>query len=156
MKKVIAVLLMLALVVCTGFAFAGEMARDNRFIAYDNGTVLDTWTDLMWAVRDNGSHVNWREAKSYCDNYRRGGYTDWRMPTQDELAGLYDTSKGYTTACGAPARISGLIRLTCFTLWASDTDGSDAAVFQFVNGWRKWQSQADGHYMRALPVRSGK
>ena len=57
MKKVISVLfvLMLALVVCTGLAFAGEKARDGRFIAYDNGTVLDTRTNLMWAARDNGT-----------------------------------------------------------------------------------------------------
>ncbi|MEI7673460.1 MAG: hypothetical protein WCK00_15240, partial [Deltaproteobacteria bacterium] len=28
---------------------AGEIARDGRFIAYNNGTVLDTRTNLMWA-----------------------------------------------------------------------------------------------------------
>jgi len=28
---------------------AGEIGRDGRFIAYDNGTVLDTETGLMWA-----------------------------------------------------------------------------------------------------------
>jgi hypothetical protein len=47
MKKVIAILFIL--VVCTGLAFAGEKTRDGRFIAYDNGTVLDTKTNLMWA-----------------------------------------------------------------------------------------------------------
>jgi hypothetical protein len=30
---------------------------DNRFIAYDNGTVLDTETNLMWAANDNGSDI---------------------------------------------------------------------------------------------------
>jgi hypothetical protein len=69
---------------------AGESARDGRFIAYDNGTVSDTRTGLMWAAKDNGSKINWANAKSYCENYRGGGYTDWRMPTQDELAELYD------------------------------------------------------------------
>ena len=74
---------------------AGEKARDGRFIAYDNGTVLDTKTNLMWAAKDNGSDINWADAKSYCENYRGGGYTDWRMPTTDELAGLYDAAKTY-------------------------------------------------------------
>jgi hypothetical protein len=49
----------------------------------------------MWAERDNGSDIHWAKAKSYCENYREGGYTDWRMPTQDELAGLYDSSIPY-------------------------------------------------------------
>jgi hypothetical protein len=60
-----------------------ETARDGRFIAYNNGTVLDMSTNLMWAARDNGGNINWANAKSYCENYRGGGYTDWRMPTKE-------------------------------------------------------------------------
>src|SRR5271157_3219985 len=77
-----------------------ETARDGRFIAYDNGTVLDTWTNLMWAAHDNASNINQYNAKSYCENYRGGGYTDWRMPTQNELAGLFDAGKTYTSNGG--------------------------------------------------------
>ena len=63
---------------------------------YDNGTVKDAKTGLMWAAKDNGRDVTWQEAKEYCEKYRGGGYTDWRMPTQDELAGLYDKDmRGY-------------------------------------------------------------
>jgi hypothetical protein len=58
------------------------------------GVVLDTKTGLMWAAKDNGGNINWFGAKNYCDNYRGGGYTGWRMPTQDELAGLYE-GKGH-------------------------------------------------------------
>jgi len=72
-----------------------EIGKDGRFTAYDDGTVLDTRTGLMWAAKDNGADINWPNAKRYCENYRGGGYTDWRMPTQDELAGLYDSSKSY-------------------------------------------------------------
>ena len=38
-----------------------EIGRDGRFIAYNNGTVLDTRTNLMWAAKDNGSDINWAE-----------------------------------------------------------------------------------------------
>ena len=69
----------------------------NRFIANSNGTVLDTQTDLLWAAKDNGSGINWQDAKKYCENYRGGGYSDWRMPTQEELGGLYDAGKSYKT-----------------------------------------------------------
>jgi len=41
-------------IITVNYATAGETARDGRFIAYDNGTVLDTKTHLMWAAKDNG------------------------------------------------------------------------------------------------------
>jgi len=133
-----------------------EVRRDGRFIAYDNGTVLDTKTNLMWAAKDNGSDIKWRNAKSYCENYRGGGYTDWRMPTQDELAGLYDSAKYRKAACGYNAGITELVDLTCSLVWASETHGSDAAEFNFISGGRYWSRQSGDLYARALPVRSGK
>ena len=78
---------------------AGEKARDGRFIAYDNGTVFDMKTNLMWAAKDNGSDIEWQDAKFYCENYRGGGYKDWRMPTLDELEGLYDAKKSRSATC---------------------------------------------------------
>lgn len=149
MKKVIAVLIVLF--VYAGFAFAGEKARDGRFIAYDNGTVLDTKTNLMWAAKDNGSDINWANAKSYCENYRGGGYTDWRMPMQDELAGLYDK----TLADKIDLHKTYLIELTSCCPWAAETRGSNAARFNFGYGLG-WNPQLHGNGSRALPVRSGK
>ena len=136
---------------------AKEIARDGRFIAYDNGTVLDTQTNLMWAAKDNGYEINWGDAKSYCVNYRGGAYTDWRMPTQDELAGLYDTTKTYKPDCGGgDVHLTELIRLTCFSAWASETRGSNAALFNFGGGDRYWYRPSNDFNLRALPVRSGK
>jgi hypothetical protein len=133
---------------------ARETGRDGQFIAYDNGAVLDTRTNLMWAAKDNGSNINWANAKSYCENYRGGGYTDWRMPTQDELAGLYDAAKTYKSDCGYDVFLTELIRLTCVAPWASETRGSDAAFFSFNRGWRSWLHQSSRLNFRALPVRS--
>ena len=62
----------------------------GRFVANADSTVTDTSTGLMWAAKDNGSKLNLENAKSYCEDYSGGGYTDWRMPTLDELSGLYD------------------------------------------------------------------
>ena len=135
-----------------------EKARDGRFIAYDNGTVLDTSTNLIWAAKDNGKDSNWVKAKSYCEKYRGGGYTDWRMPTQDELEGLYDTGESRPAACDTSYPIhvaTELIDITCRAIWASETRGSDAANFGFGTGARYWHLQSFG-FTRALPVRSGK
>ena len=138
------------------YVTAGEIGRDGRFIAYDNDTVLDTKTELMWAAKDNGSDINWPDAKSYCENYRGGGYTDWRMPTQDELAGLYDAAKTYKSDCGYDVHLTELIRLTCGATWASETRGSDATYFYFSSGVRALYYQSYSFGYRALPVRSGK
>jgi hypothetical protein len=141
---------------------AGGRGNDGRFIAYDNGTVLDTQTNLMWAAKDNGSDIDWVNAKSYCENYRGGGYKDWRMPTQDELAGLYDGSKSRRAACldrSDNIRIhvtTELIDITCLHPWISETKGSDVAYFRFNSGERDWATQSVGILSRALPVRSGK
>jgi hypothetical protein len=135
----------------------GETARDGRFIAYNNGTVSDTKTNLMWASKDNGSNINWGNAKSYCENYRGGGYSDWRMPMQDELAGLYDESKSYkATQRDYDVQLTELIQLSTGCPWASETRGSKAASFIFNGGWRGWDYQSDATGTRALPVRSAK
>jgi len=139
---------------------AKEIKRDGRFIAYDNGTVLDMKTNLIWAAKDNSSDINWQNAKNYCENYRGGGYTDWRMPTQNELAELYDSGKTSknppSSGCSGNYHITDLIHLTCGCPWASETRGSVAAIFHFQDGGRIWDLQSYGAYHRALPVRSGK
>lgn len=134
-----------------------EIARDGRFIAYNNGIVLDTRTNLMWATKDNGSNINWSDARKYCDNYPGGGYTDWRMPTLDELAGLYYAAKSQKVECGGEAHITtNLIQISCYYVWASESRDSGAADFSFDVGGRHWDRQSYARDIRALPVRSGK
>ncbi len=145
-----------------------EIGRDGRFIAYNDGTVLDTQTNLMWAARDNGTRINLPAAKSYCEDYRGGGYTDWRMPTQQELARLYDGRKSRTPACnkgffGTQGSetihfVTELIDISCFTVWTSESSFIDTA-FHFSIGGRP----SDRGYRpsiekggRALPVRFAK
>jgi len=135
-----------------------EIASDGRFKAYDNGTVKDTKTGLMWAKKDNGCSVTWQEAKEYCENYRGGGYTDWRMPTRDELKRLYDRNKSYqATPQPYNVHLTELIQLTACCVWASDaskTRGSWIPNFSdyHVNYGRDFYAGSDS---RALPVRSG-
>ena len=133
------------------------IGKDGRFIAYDDGTVVDRKSGLMWAAKDNGADITWHGAKSYCENYRGGGYTDWRMPTRDELAELFDNSKTYK-ACGYDVHLTELIRLTCVTPWASETREAwaSAAAFGFNDGDWNWVRKSFDTHKRALPVRSGK
>jgi hypothetical protein len=56
------------------------------------GYWADPATGSMWAVKDNGENVNWHRAMKYCSDLRLGGYSDWRLPTIDELQVIYDAS----------------------------------------------------------------
>jgi S1-C subfamily serine protease len=134
---------------------AGETSRDGRFIAYNNGTVLDTQTNLMWASKDNGGDINWANAKSYCENYRGGGYSDWRMPTQDELEGLYDAEKSQKVECGnSPNHVAtDLIHLSCSWVWGLEMRGSASAGIHFGSGGRHFGYNLFDARNRALPVR---
>jgi len=129
-----------------------EIKRADHFIAYDNGTVLDTHTGLMWAATDNGKNINWYDAGSYCRNYRKGGYTDWRLPNHDEITSLYTQSRknkyGY--------HVKELINVSSDNIWVSDTSNSGAggAYFTFTVGRKRWDTQSDSVGYRALPVRS--
>jgi hypothetical protein len=134
---------------------AKEIARDGRFIAYDNGTVLDTKTSLMWASKDNESDLNWADGNSYCSNYRAGGYTDWRMPTHNELAGLYDIGKRYkATQRSYNVFLTKLIQLSTCCPWALKTQDSTASHFSLSSGQERSDSQTGADFGRTLPVRS--
>jgi hypothetical protein len=126
-----------------------EIGRNGRFMPYDNGTVKDTRTGLMWAAKDNGEDINWQDAKKYCQSYRGGAYTDWRMPSEKELATIYDPNRS------TQFRTSGSINVTANWVWGSETTGSKAAVFDFHYGRRIEVLQFYDYNRRALPVRGG-
>lgn len=117
-----------------------EINKDGRFIAYDNQTVLDTTTNLIWASRDNGAPLSWPDAKTFATNYKGGDYTDWRLPTEAELAGLFDKAKTHRSYCAAAVdelgaavdevHLTDLIRVTCTRVWTSEahSDKPDSAT----------------------------
>ncbi len=134
--------------------------RDGRFCKLSSGPIQDTTTGLIWASTDNGQDINWKDAKRYCETYSEGGFTDWRMPTIDELAALYDKNKGYHTRDFSmyKAYITQSIQLTTPWLWSSNTRGSKAAFLNFGTGtrFRFWYSQSYSYILRVLPVRVSK
>ena len=122
----------------------------ERFVNNHNGTVTDTKTGLMWAAQDNGRPINWMEAQSYCRAYNGGGHTDWRMPSLDELAGLYEPQEKNTRGY----HLSKEIETTAASCWASDTDGDRAARFNFTYGAVYWLRRPYAGPTRVLPVRN--
>ncbi len=66
----------------------------DRFAIQGEGLVLDQKTGLMWTMVDSGvtrpdECLTYDMAREYVNNLRTGGFSDWRLPTPDELAGIY-------------------------------------------------------------------
>ena len=156
LRQIPAVVIIIILMGTVTFA----AAKDDRFIVHHvNGTVLDTKTTLMWAAKDNGTDISWQAAKSYCENCDAGGYRDWRMPTPGELAGLYDAARTSPAQCAGEFKIhvaTESIDMTCFAVWTSETNGSDATQFSFVYGALSPYLQSHTYGVRAIPVRIAK
>jgi len=58
----------------------------------ERGYWVDPSTGLMWAAKDNGNDVNWKNAAKYCRDLLLTGNSDWRLPTIEELESIYDGS----------------------------------------------------------------
>ena len=129
------------------------------------------WTDmatgLTWAGKDNDKNVTWKEAGKYCRDLRLAGYADWRLPSIDELQGIYDGS-GY--AAPSPrgvewvlaGRPKGGILVTGGDPWSSTKAMDDrghpsgyAYYFDFSHGWKSWDPYGYHGGKRALCVRTG-
>src|ERR1700734_2487997 len=112
----------------------------------------DPATGLTWAKKDNGSDATYSQAGEYCRNLTLGGRTGFRLPTIDELSGIFVWSKA-----GQPGlHPKGGISLSWPGVWSS-TGGNnydEKSAFSFYNGSRGSSEIGPGHINRALCVRS--
>jgi len=66
---------------------------NNDYLNNENGTITDRGTGLMWQKGGSNYEMYFSEAKKYLiglNNDRFGGYSDWRLPTIEELASLLE------------------------------------------------------------------
>ena len=64
----------------------------RRFVDHGDGTVSDQTTRLMWQKEDDGKRKNWFEAEKFAETLSLAGHSDWRVPTLEELASLWETA----------------------------------------------------------------
>ena len=55
--------------------------------------VVDNNTGLEWQQTISEDSFIWKDALSHCENLEYGGYSDWRLPTPQELLMIVDNSK---------------------------------------------------------------
>jgi formylglycine-generating enzyme required for sulfatase activity len=109
------------------------------------------WTDpatlLTWTTADNGANVTWNEANDYCSNLGIDGYSDWRVPTIEELKSLYDANTG-------DMHVKGNLKLSSGYQWTSTQKGaSEARIFDFIAGRPSYKLLVLRTFNRTLCVR---
>ncbi|ETR72481.1 MAG: hypothetical protein OMM_01685 [Candidatus Magnetoglobus multicellularis str. Araruama] len=94
MKKAVTIISIVALLTCCQHLMAANLPP--LFINPDQ-TVTDISTGLMWYQEITPSHLDWASAQAYCESLT--SYTDWRLPSVQELkdlAGKTNVDKSYT------------------------------------------------------------
>ena len=128
-----------------------KRSSDVCYEVSPEGVITDTKTGLQWYVGPDRD-TNWNEAKSWAENLTVAG-GGWRLPTLDELEGIYEKDKG-----SEYAHIDKVFwdKNTFLWIWSNKTeDSSSAWPFLFGSGRRGWGPRSDSRNFRAFAVRSG-
>jgi hypothetical protein len=135
-------------------------SRAQNQTPVNNGPVVD-WTDSMtgltWAKEVSEWFLTWNEAKAYCVNLRLGGHSDWRLPTIDELQGIYDPRvdvAGHSYGGEATIfHVKGNLKLTGVIWSSTQKNDGQAWTFSFFDASRGSHRLSENNTERALCVR---
>jgi hypothetical protein len=110
--------------------------KGMRFV--DRGDhILDKKTGLLWQKDGAASgKKNFDQAAQYAADLKLGGFADWRVPTRDELAGIFPADKApfANSAYNPDACCEGPKEFRSY--WTSEMDiGSDREDYAFVYHW---------------------
>ncbi len=136
-----------------------------QFVDLGNGTLYDTKTKLIWDKHGNaeGKDINWYQAESYIKGLNQQGYkgfSDWRMPTLEEMQTLvgYAKSGGYGSGSKTIAAFlnkKGFEPFGTNWFWTSSMKSPSDAWFVSLECGRETTLLLDNaHNKRVLVVRS--
>lgn len=121
------------------------------FKVYDDDVILDKMTNLEWYVGQDRD-MSWDEAKKWIDSLTVAG-GGWRMPTLNELRGLYQSGKGTRN----------IFKTSGFGVWScevrEDPAGSAVAgawTFSLTDHFNMWVPLNRGYGDRAFAVRASR
>jgi hypothetical protein len=130
------------------FVMAAEKKR--RMLPY-----ADPNTGLMWVRNSNiaGKKMTWNDALNWVNNLNYGGYSDWRLPTKEELLSF---SKRAGTSPSVWFNNNGFINVQADFYWSSTTNAYDTTGvygLSMYSGSALERYKADLYY--TWPVRGG-
>jgi hypothetical protein len=123
--------LFVTIILCVGTC--AIMAQDSTPAAGGDTKAFwkDSATGLTWTVKDSDSALSPNQAIDYCSRLRSGGYSDWRLPTIDELEALYDSKLKKQYKAKGPIELSDSCALS-----ATTNSSGEVWTFCFNNGGR--------------------
>ncbi len=128
--KICTGILLIGLAITTSAYAVEVVGSDASLTAYDNGTIIDSHSGLMWAEASSVEEMNWTGALLYCDSFSVGGYLDWRIPTPEELKTIFQPDKPKNKGI----HVSSLFSINDFMLWSSEQKICRAKCFNLING----------------------
>jgi hypothetical protein len=66
----------------------------KNYLDNGNDTLTETVTNKMWQKTNDGNKYKYTESIEYCENLTLAGYSNWRLPTIDELTSTRDLGRG--------------------------------------------------------------
>jgi hypothetical protein len=164
MERIVLILFCVVTVVAGAQSSVLNQSSAQEMLA--RGYWSDPSTGLAWTAKDNGSDISWSKAVKYCQSLNLAGYSDWRLPSIDELQNIYDGSgfsaphsKGSVLALAGRAK--GGLLLTGAREWSIsrviDDRGHQTGIawqYDFSHG-KRWRYDPIGYTgsLRALCVR---
>ncbi len=120
-------------------------SNDPRFQVVEDKVVVDLKENLMWKKLDSYQELkkwmNWEMAQGLIKDINESqfaGFNDWRLPTRDELASLYEEEKSipwkyyWTTNT---LHIDPVFGYTSCCYWSSESkDETYAWTFSYIRG----------------------
>jgi len=114
-----------------------------------DGSVVDTKTGLQWLIHPV-SEITASNVMATVKDLKNGGFTDWRLPTREELAAFQMEKE----AGKAPAGEAGMINKTCCA-WVIDTATQEVDWKFYVEDENElWSSSKESPDSRIVVVRS--
>ncbi len=127
--------------------FRHEYTRDH---SHGIPIIHDHATQLMWLEKGPDKALTWRHAVEYVKRLNQqatAGYTDWRLPTIEELASLMEAQKTSSGLYLDP--IFGSQTLWCWSADRSSTDDS-AWLISFNRGGIQQHTMENTAFMLAV------
>ncbi len=104
----------------------------------------DSSSGLIWSARAS-STMTWSGAGTYCNNLTEGGYSDWHLPTIDELKTLLINADRVTNKCKV-SKTNGCLSSSC---WSCSTCTQTGTQLSSGTGCDSWgTSYSDGRYSK--------
>ena len=128
-------------------------SSDQRVKDFGDGTILDSESHLMWFKNDSwqleGKWINWYTAVEYAqkmNNKNFAGYSDWRLPTPEEVQTLYDRRKRNVDKDGDKIYLDRVFPSGAgWSSWTSEEKSGKAVVVSLKDeGGRTYQDKITG------------